>query len=102
MCEVVPTGEVGGMTTIFVTPMKLAPVIVGPWQDTQLLVTPAWLIFEPLNLAPLGTGSVGTLDPAPTWQDSHDAEVGTWFPGRPTIEKFAAGIAKLGAAEPWH
>ena len=25
-----------------------------------------------------------------------------WLPGRPTIEKFAAGIAKLGAAEPWH
>jgi hypothetical protein len=25
-----------------------------------------------------------------------------WLPGRPTIEKFADGIAKLGAAAPWH
>lgn len=24
------------------------------------------------------------------------------MPGNPTIEKFAAGIAKLGAAAPWH
>jgi len=25
-----------------------------------------------------------------------------WLPGRPTIEKLAAGIAKLAAAVPWH
>jgi hypothetical protein len=102
MCEVAPTGDVGGMTMIRVTPTKLVPVIVGPWQATQLLVMPEWLIFEPVNRAPFGTGSVGTLEPAPTWQPSHDADVGTWFPGSPTIEKFAAGIAKLGAALPWH
>ena len=101
MCEVAPTGEVAGMTMILVTPTKLEPVIVGPWHATQLLVMPEWLIFEFVNLAPLGTGST-TLEPAPTWQVSHDADVGTWLPGMPTIEKFAAGIAKLGAAEPWH
>jgi hypothetical protein len=31
-----------------------------------LLVMPAWLMREPLNFAPLGTGSVGTLEPVPT------------------------------------
>jgi hypothetical protein len=30
MCELMPTGEVAGITTIFVMPMKLAPVMVGP------------------------------------------------------------------------
>ncbi|HUP05897.1 MAG TPA: hypothetical protein VMU47_02020, partial [Caldimonas sp.] len=101
-CELAPIGDVGGMTTIFVTPTKEEPVIVGPWQATQLLVMPLWLIFEPANVAPLGTGSVGTLEPAPTWQVSHEADVGTWLAGSPTIEKFAAGIAKLAAADPWH
>ena len=33
---------------------------------------PAWLISEPLNLAPFGTGVVATLEPAPTWQTSQD------------------------------
>jgi len=28
--------------------------------------------------------------------------VGTWLPGSPTMLKPAAGIAKLGAAAPWH
>ena len=102
MCDVAPTGEVAGMTMILVTPTKLEPVIVGPWHATQLLVMPEWLIFELLNRAPFGTGSTGTLEPVPTWQVSHDADVGTWLPGMPTIEKFAAGIAKLAAALPWH
>ena len=102
MCELGPTGDVGGITTMRLTPTKLVPLIVGPWQATQLLVMPEWLIFEPVNLAPFGTGEVGTLEPAPTWHVSHDADVGTWLPGRPRIEKFAAGIAKLAAAEPWH
>ena len=36
MCEVAPTGEVAGMTMIFVTPTKLEPLMLGPWQATQL------------------------------------------------------------------
>jgi hypothetical protein len=72
------------------------------WQATQLLVMPAWFISEPLNFAPLGTGSVGTLEPVPTWQLSHAALVGMWFVGSPTMAKFAPGIAKLAAALPWH
>ena len=102
MCEVTPTGVVCGMTTMAVTPVKLAPVIVGPWQAAQLLVMPLWLISEPLNFAPLGTGVVAMLEPAPTWHTSHDAAVGTCLAGRPTMVKFAAGIAKLAAAAPWH
>ena len=102
MCAFAPAGDVAGITTIFVTPTKLEPVTAGPWQAAQLLPMPAWLISEPEKRAPLGTGSTGTLEPVPTWQVSHDAVVGTWFDGSPTIEKFAAGIAKPGAAEPWH
>src|SRR5213079_1536775 len=102
MCDVAPTGEVGGMTTMRLTPTKLEPLIEGPWQATQLLVMPAWLIFEPLNFAPLPTGVAATLDPAPTWQLSQAALVGTWLPGMPTTLKPAEGIAKLGAAAPWH
>ena len=66
MCEVGPTGEVAGMTMIFVTPTKLEPVIDGPWQAAQLFVMPLWLIFEPVNLAPLPTGVTAMLEPAPT------------------------------------
>jgi hypothetical protein len=66
MCELAPAGEVRGITTILVTPAKLEPLIVGPWQDSQLVVIPAWLIFELLNLAPLGTGVAAMLEPAPT------------------------------------
>jgi hypothetical protein len=102
MCEVAPTGDVAGMTMIFVTPMKDVAVIVGPWQATQLLAMPAWLISEAENFAPLGTGVVATLEPAPTWQLSHDALVGRWFDGMPTMLKLAAGSAKVAAALPWH
>src|SRR5258706_5224027 len=94
MCDVTPTGVVCGMTTMAVTPVKLAPVIVGPWQAAQLLVMPLWLISEPLNFAPLGTGVVAMLEPAPTWQTSHDAAVGVGFGGGPPLVKFAAGNAK--------
>ena len=66
MCEPAPTGDVTGITTMLVTPTKLEPVIAGPWQAAQLLVMPAWLIFEPLNLAPLPTGVAAMLEPAPT------------------------------------
>ena len=67
-----------------------------------MLVIPLWLINEPLNFAPLPTGVAAMLEPAPTWQLSHAAVVGMWLLGRPTIVKFAAGIAKLAAALPWH
>jgi hypothetical protein len=66
MCEPAPTGEVGGITTIWLIPTKLAPLMLGPWQAMQLLVIPVWLISELLNLAPLPTGRLATLDPAPT------------------------------------
>ncbi len=63
---------------------------------------PAWLMREPENFAPSTTGSAVMLEPAPTWQASHDTVVGMWLEGRPTMLKLAAGIAKLGAAAPWH
>jgi hypothetical protein len=102
MCEFAPTGEVAGITMILLTPTKLEPPAVGPWQAAQLFVMPAWLMREPLNLAPLPTGVAVMLEPAPTWQASHDALVGMWLLGSPTMLKFADGIAKLGAAAPWH
>ena len=76
MCDVAPCGDVAGITMILFTPTKLEPVMDGPWQATQLLVMPLWLITEPENFAPLPTGSVVTLEPAPTWQASHDEVVG--------------------------
>jgi hypothetical protein len=103
MCELGPIGEVAGMTMILATPTKLDPVIVGPWHAAQLLVMPAWLILEPLKRAPLPTGVAAMLEPAPTWHCSHDAEVGTWLAGGPTIVKFAAGIANPATTPaPWH
>ena len=76
MCEVTPIGDVLGSTTILVTPVKLVPLMLGPWQATQLLVMPLWLISEPENFAPLPTGVAAMLDPAPTWHTSQDAVVG--------------------------
>jgi hypothetical protein len=102
MCELAPAGELAGMTTILLTPTKLAPVMLGPWQATQLLVMPLWLMSEPLNLAPLPTGVAAMLEPAPTWQLSQAALVGMCVAGNPTIVKLAAGMAKLAAALPWH
>jgi hypothetical protein len=102
MCAPEPIGEVGGMPTIAVIPAKFAAVPAATWQATQLLVMPLWLIREPLNFAPSGTGSTGTLEPVPTWHTSHDALVGMWLFGSPTTLKFAAGIAKPAAAAPWH
>ncbi|MGN6530109.1 MAG: hypothetical protein ACTHL8_27260, partial [Burkholderiaceae bacterium] len=90
------------MTMIFVTPMKLAFVMVGPWQETQLLVMPLWLIREPENFAPLPTGVAAMLEPAPTWQASQEVVVGMWFDGSPTMLKLADGMANDGAALPWH
>ena len=103
MCEPAPTGEVGGITMILVTPTKLDPVIVGAWHAAQLFVIPLWLILEPENFAPSPTGVAAMLEPAPTWHCSHGAEVGTWFAGGPTIEKPADGIANPATtAAPWH
>ena len=102
MCELAPIGLVGGMPTSALMPAKFVAVPAGTWQAAQLLAMPAWLIREPLNLAPLPTGRLVTDEPAPTWHVSHDAVVGMWFVGSPTIAKFAAGIANEAAAEPWH
>ena len=102
MCDPAPAGEVGGMPTIEVMPKKLVPAPEGTWQATQLVVMPAWLIFEPLNFAPLPTGVAAMLEPAPTWQTSQEAVLGMWLPGSPTIEKLAAGMANDAAALPWH
>jgi len=101
-CEFAPEGELAGITTILVIPAKVAPVIVGPWQVTQPVVMPVWLIAEFLNVAPFGTGVAAMLEPAPTWQPSHEAVVGMWPVGRPTTENPAAGIANDAAALPWH
>ena len=76
MFDVGAGGEVVGMPTMLPIPANADRVPAGWWHATQLLVMPLWLIFEPLNLAPLPTGSDATLDPAPTWQVSHDALVG--------------------------
>src|SRR5664279_1751408 len=75
MCELAPTGEVAGITMILLTPAKLAPVTDGPWHAAQLLVMPLWLMRAPLHLAPLPTGVLVTLEPAPTWHTSHEALV---------------------------
>jgi hypothetical protein len=93
MCALAPIGEVAGITTIWLTPAKLDPVMLGPWQAAQLLVMPVWLIKEPLNFAPLPTGVAAMLEPAPTWQVSQAVVIGMWLPGGPTIAKLAAGIA---------
>jgi len=39
-----------------------------------------WFISEPLNLAPSDTGRLAMLEPAPTWQASHEALVGCGCP----------------------
>ena len=76
MCALAPTGEVAGITTIWLTPTKLLPVMLGPWQAMQLLVMPVWLISDPLNLVPLPTGRLAMLEPAPTWQVSQAVVTG--------------------------
>jgi hypothetical protein len=101
-CELAPAGDVAGMTMIFEMPAKVVAVTVGPWQVTQPVVMPAWLIAEFVNFAPFGTGVAAMLEPAPTWQVSQDAVVGRWPVGSPTIENPAAGIANEAAALPWH
>ena len=103
MCAFAPIGEVAGITTIWLTPAKLAPVMLGPWQAAQLAVMPLWLIMEPLNLAPLPTGVPAMLEPAPTWQLSHAVVMGVWLLGGPTIAKFADAIANPATTlEAWH
>ena len=91
------------MTTIVVMPVKLAPVTVGPWQPAQV-VSPAWFMAEFVNFEPSTTGVAAMLEPAPTWQLSQGAlaAIGRCAAGTPTTAKPIAGIAKLGAALPWH
>jgi hypothetical protein len=102
MCEPAPGGLVGGMPTMRVMPANAVTLPAGWWQAAQLPLMPLWLISEPLNFAPLPTGSTVIEEPAKTWQTSHEAVVGMWFVGSPTILKLAAGMAKLDAAGPWH
>ncbi len=102
MCEPEPVGLVGGIPTMAPMPAKLVAVPAGTWQAAQLLAIPAWLISEPLNLAPLPTGRLVIDEPAPTWQVSHEALVGRWLLGSPTMLKLAAGIANDAALAPWH
>jgi hypothetical protein len=59
--------------------------------------------MDPLNLAPLSTGRLATLDPAPTWQVSQAPLLGIWLAGGPTITKLAAGMAKPATTlAAWH
>ena len=76
MCELAPTGDVGGMITMLLMPANDAVGTSGPWHAAQLLVMPVWLIREPENRAPFGTGVAAMLDPAPTWQLSQLTVVG--------------------------
>ena len=50
MCELGPTGAVGGMTTMLVMPANVPPLTSGPWQAEQPLVMPAWFICPPAKL----------------------------------------------------
>src|SRR5512143_709833 len=103
MCELGPGGDMGGMRTMLVMPAKVVPDPDAVWQATQLFVMPAWFMRELANVAPLGTGVVATLEPAPTWQLSHGALVGTWLLGGATILNPIDGIAKAVAAVAlWH
>ena len=102
MCDPAPTGLVGGMPTMRPMPAKLALLPDAVWQATQLLLMPVCTISEPLNRAPLPTGSAVTEDPGPTWQTSHEAVVGMWLVGSPTTAKPMRGIANEAAAVPWH
>ena len=102
MCEPAPTGLVGGMPTMRVMPANVVLLPAVVWQATQLLLMPAWLMREPLNLAPLPTGRACTDEAAPTWQTSQDAVVGMWLAGRPTTAKLLAGMAYEAAVGPWH
>ena len=92
MCALAPAGDVGGM-----------PLMAGPWHEAQLLVIPAWLMSDPLNLAPSMTWLVGRLEPAPTWQVSQAVVMGMWLLGGAVTLKPLTGMAKLGATlAPWH
>ena len=73
----------------------LAPPTIGKLADVDpaQVVTPAWFILEFAKTAPLPTGVVATLEPAPTWQTSQDCVVGMWLDGRPTTLKLIDGIA---------
>jgi len=105
LSQVFDVGKCAGVSpalVLGVTPMKVPTTTLGPWHWAQLLVMPEWLMRELLNFAPSTTGATAMLEPVPTWQDSQAAPVGMWLLGKPTIEKLAAGIAKLGAAAPWH
>jgi hypothetical protein len=92
-CELAPGAPVGGITTILLTPKKLEPVMLGPWQVSQPLVIPLWPNAELLNLALFCTGSV-KLEFGPTWQASQLVlPNGMWFDGGAAMLKLIDGMA---------
>jgi len=85
MCAFAPAGEVGGITTILVMPVK--PVTVGAVAvdaGREAGVAHRGVREFP---PPSTTGVAAMLEPAPTWQVSHEAVVGTWFDGSPTTRE---------------
>ena len=87
-CEPAPTGEVAGITTIFVMPKKLEPVMLGPWQLSQPEVMPEWLYWLPLKvvMVPLAPASgIRVAGMLLMWQLSQlvTPGVGTWAGVRP-------------------
>jgi hypothetical protein len=98
MCELGPSGEVGGITTMLVMPANELPLIDGPWQATQLLVMPVWLIWPLANVAPAApvTG-MGVDGIALLWQASQAAVVGMCGGVRPALP---FGVTPKKAAPP--
>ena len=92
-----------GMTTMLLMPVKLLPVMLGPWQAAQPVLTPPWLNLALLNLAPSTTG-ICTLLPAAMWQASQPWPfIPMWLLGGPTSGGTIVGEAKAdNAAELWH
>ena len=102
MCELGPSGEVGGITTMLVMPANELPLIDGPWQATQLLVMPRWLIWPLAKLAPAApvTG-MGVAGIALLWQASQLAVVGMCGGVRPVLVLGVTLLAYLPAIAHW-
>jgi len=50
MCDMAPTGDVGGMVTMLLIPAKVPAPTLGPWQVEQPLTIPVWSICPPAKL----------------------------------------------------
>jgi hypothetical protein len=90
MCEFTPAGEVGGSTTILVTPANVLPVTVLPWHTSQALFVAVCTIFEFAKVAPSATGTVMLV--WHTWHSCPDV-YGRWLSGNALMLKLAAGMA---------